>query len=99
MRRIPARATVRNDYTTGAPVSDDRRCEINDSDEVVENELAESSDATITEGEERLNRPWRIVLIAGFFGGLEVGLGSRHISRCCISRRITSSWAWRSAPG
>ena len=66
---------MRHEHTTGAPVSDDRRREIGDSNEVVEDELAESFDATVTEGAERLHRPWRIVLITGFFGGLEVGLG------------------------
>lgn len=54
---------------------EDRRREVGESDEVVEDELAESFDTTVTEGAERLQRPWRVVLITGFFGGLEVGLG------------------------
>lgn len=66
---------MRHEHTTEPPVSDDRRREVGESDEVVEDELAESFDATVSEGAERLQRPWRIVLITGFFGGLEVGLG------------------------
>ena len=56
-------------------MSDERRREIGERDEPVEDELAESFDNTVTEGTERLNRTWRGVLITGFFGGLEVGLG------------------------
>jgi formate/nitrite transporter FocA (FNT family) len=56
-------------------VSDSRRREIGDRDEPVEDELAESFDNTIAEGAERLHRTWRGILITGFFGGLEVGLG------------------------
>lgn len=37
--------------------------------------MAESFDNTVTEGAERLNRTWRGILITGFFGGLEIGLG------------------------
>lgn len=66
---------VRHDHATEPRVSDDRRREVGSKDEVVEDELAESFDATVSEGAERLQRPWRIVLITGFFGGLEVGLG------------------------
>src|ERR1700712_2868684 len=56
-------------------MSDSRRREIGESDAPVEDELAESFDNTITEGAERLHRTWRAILITGFFGGLEVGLG------------------------
>lgn len=56
-------------------MSDSRRRQIGDRDDPVEDELAESFDKTITEGAERLHRTWRGILITGFFGGLEVGLG------------------------
>ncbi|MFB2581712.1 formate/nitrite transporter family protein [Herbiconiux sp. P15] len=56
-------------------MTDDRRREIGDRDEPIEDELADSFDNTVTEGAERLHRTWRGVLITGFFGGLEVGLG------------------------
>ena len=56
-------------------MSDDRRREIGDRDDPVEDELAKSFDDTVTEGAERLHRTWRATLITGFFGGLEVGLG------------------------
>jgi formate/nitrite transporter FocA (FNT family) len=56
-------------------VSDERRREIGERDEPVEDELAESFDSTVQEGAERLHRTWRAILITGFFGGVEVGLG------------------------
>lgn len=56
-------------------MSESKRRELGDSDEPVEDALAESFDNTVTEGAERLQRTWRGILITGFFGGLEVGLG------------------------
>jgi formate/nitrite transporter FocA (FNT family) len=56
-------------------VSDARRRELGESDAPVEDELQESFDATVEEGAERLHRTFRAILITGFFGGLEVGLG------------------------
>ncbi|RFA18131.1 formate/nitrite transporter family protein [Subtercola boreus] len=56
-------------------MSEERRREIGEHDKPVEDELAESFDNTISEGAERLHRTWRAILITGFFGGLEVGLG------------------------
>jgi formate/nitrite transporter FocA (FNT family) len=56
-------------------MSDERRRELGENDAPVEDKLAESFDSTVTEGAERLHRTWRTVLITGFFGGLEVGLG------------------------
>ncbi|MEP6843930.1 MAG: formate/nitrite transporter family protein [Pseudolysinimonas sp.] len=56
-------------------MSDGRRRELGDRDDPVEDELAESFDSTVAEGAERLHRTWRVTLITGFFGGLEVGLG------------------------
>ena len=75
LRCVAASATVRHGHATVAPVSEDRRRKVGESNELVEDELVESFDKTVTEGAERLHRPWRIVLITGFFGGLEVGLG------------------------
>ncbi|MCC3272138.1 formate/nitrite transporter family protein [Arthrobacter zhangbolii] len=56
-------------------MSEERRREIGQSDAPVEDELHESFENTITEGGERLHRTGRTILITGFFGGLEVGLG------------------------
>ncbi|MDN3903191.1 formate/nitrite transporter family protein [Arthrobacter sp. YD2] len=56
-------------------MSEERRREIGQSDAPVEDELHESFENTITEGGERLHRTVRTILITGFFGGLEVGLG------------------------
>ena len=56
-------------------MSEERRREIGQSDAPVEDELDESFQNTVTEGAERLHRTFRAVLVTGFFGGLEVGLG------------------------
>jgi formate/nitrite transporter FocA (FNT family) len=56
-------------------VSEDRRRELGQSDSPVEDELQESFDQVVGEGAERLNRRLLVVLVTGFFGGLEVGLG------------------------
>ncbi len=58
-----------------ARVSDARRREIGESDEPVEDEVAESFDTVVAEGAERLNRTWPAVLVTGLSGGLEVGVG------------------------
>jgi formate/nitrite transporter FocA (FNT family) len=68
------RAATTAAYSVPA-MTDDRRRELGTSDAPVEDELAESFDATIEEGAERLQRTTRAVLVTGFFGGLEVGLG------------------------
>ena len=52
-----------------------KRSQLGDSDAPVEDEVVESFDAVVEEGAERLNRTMRAVLITGFSGGLEVGLG------------------------
>ncbi|GAB2985191.1 formate/nitrite transporter family protein [Frigoribacterium salinisoli] len=52
-----------------------RRREIGDTDAPVEDEVQESFDATVEEGAERLHRDLRTILVTGFFGGLEVGIG------------------------
>ncbi|MBF4613353.1 formate/nitrite transporter family protein [Curtobacterium sp. VKM Ac-1376] len=56
-------------------MTDERRRELGSTDAPVEDELLESFEATIEEGAERLQRTSRAILITGFFGGLEVGLG------------------------
>ena len=56
-------------------MSDERRSEIGASDEPVEDEVVESFDAIVEEGAERLNRTWAAVLVTGFSGGLEIGVG------------------------
>lgn len=56
-------------------MTENQRRDVGDRDDPIEDELAESFDNTVTEGAERLQRNWRVVLITGFFGGLEVGLG------------------------
>ncbi|MFC0681153.1 formate/nitrite transporter family protein [Lysobacter korlensis] len=52
-----------------------RRAELGETDAPVEDELEETFDVTVTRGAERLERTFRAMLITGFFGGLEVGLG------------------------
>jgi hypothetical protein len=70
-------------------MSDSRRREIGDRDDPVEDELAESFDKTVSEGAERLHRTWRVTLITGFFGGLEVGLGV--LAYLAVSRSVSVS--------
>ena len=41
----------------------------------MEDELEEAFDRLVVEGTQRLSRPWREVLITGFFGGTEVAIG------------------------
>jgi formate-nitrite transporter family protein len=56
-------------------MSDERRSEIGDTDRPVEDEVAESFDAIVEEGAERLNRTWVAVLVTGLSGGIEIGVG------------------------
>ncbi|MEO7121607.1 MAG: formate/nitrite transporter family protein [Lacisediminihabitans sp.] len=56
-------------------MSDARRKELGEGDSAVEDELHEAFDNVVDGGAERLHRPLRTILITGFFGGLEVGLG------------------------
>jgi formate/nitrite transporter FocA (FNT family) len=56
-------------------VSDDRRQQLGQRRGPVEDELEESFDQVVGTGAERLNRRLLVVLVTGFFGGLEVGLG------------------------
>ncbi|HWG93908.1 MAG TPA: formate/nitrite transporter family protein [Mycobacteriales bacterium] len=41
----------------------------------MELELEQAMDRLLDEGEQRLGRPWRQVLVTGFFGGTEIALG------------------------
>jgi formate/nitrite transporter FocA (FNT family) len=56
-------------------VSDERRAELGDSDAPVEDEIAESFDAVVELGAQRLNRRFRILAATGLAGGLEIGTG------------------------
>lgn len=56
-------------------MSEERRKELGDTDIPVEEELQQSFDQTVGEGAERLQRTFRAMLVTGFFGGMEVGLG------------------------
>lgn len=56
-------------------VSDAHRRELSDSGSPVEDDLQESFDATVSAGADRLHRTFRAVVITGFFGGIEVGIG------------------------
>jgi formate/nitrite transporter FocA (FNT family) len=58
-----------------ALMSDERRKELGDDDSPVEDELHEAFDSIVDGGAERLHRTLRTILITGFFGGLEVGVG------------------------
>jgi formate/nitrite transporter FocA (FNT family) len=46
-----------------------------DTDGPMEDALEEAFDRLVGEGVQRLHRPWREVLVTGFFGGTEVALG------------------------
>jgi formate/nitrite transporter FocA (FNT family) len=56
-------------------MTDARRSEIGATDAPVEDEVAESFDLVVEEGAERLNRTWVAVLVTGFSGGIEIGVG------------------------
>jgi len=53
----------------------EQRREIGESSGPMEDKLEEAFDRTVSEGVQRLHRPWREVLVTGFFGGTEVALG------------------------
>jgi formate/nitrite transporter FocA (FNT family) len=52
----------------------DRR-ELGETDGHMEDELEQAFDRSVEEGVQRLHRPWREVLVTGFFGGTEVAVG------------------------
>lgn len=56
-------------------MSEERRRELGETPAPVEDELVHSFDRIVQEGGERLHRTFRAMLITGFFGGLEIGVG------------------------
>ncbi len=52
----------------------DRR-ELGNTDSPIEDELEDAFNRTVDEGAQRLHRPWREILVTGFFGGTEVAIG------------------------
>jgi len=61
--------TVRTEHAAA-----DRRAQ-GESDGPMEDALEAAFDRQVTEGAQRLNRPWREVFVTGFFGGTEVAVG------------------------
>ena len=55
--------------------SEAERREAGDSDAPVEDAIDESFQEIVSEGSQRLHRTWRVVLVTGIFGGLEIGAG------------------------
>lgn len=53
----------------------DERQEQGETDGPMEDELERAIDRTLSEGEQRLSRPWHEVLVTGFFGGTEIAFG------------------------
>lgn len=41
----------------------------------LEDELVDEATTTVVEGSKRLNRKWPELVVTGFFGGVDVGLG------------------------
>lgn len=52
-----------------------RRRELGENDAPVEEEIESAFDRIVDEGAQRLARTWPSMLVTGFFGGIEVGLG------------------------
>lgn len=59
----------------GSATDPSARAELGDNDSPLEEELEEEVDEIVDEGAQRLHRTWTELLVTGFFGGLEVGLG------------------------
>ena len=55
--------------------SEARRREVGESDAPVEDAIDESFQQIVSEGSQRLHRTWRVVLVTGTVGGLEIGVG------------------------
>ncbi|MDX2356223.1 formate/nitrite transporter family protein [Dietzia sp. PP-33] len=53
----------------------DQRRRLGSNDFDIEDELLEEAVDTVVEGAERLNRKWPELMVTGFFGGIDVGLG------------------------
>lgn len=56
-------------------MSEERRRELGETDAPVEDELVHSFDRIVREGGERLERTFPTMLVTGFFGGMEIGVG------------------------
>jgi formate-nitrite transporter family protein len=56
-------------------VSQTDRRELGNTDSPIEDNLEEAFNRTVDEGAQRLHRPWREILVTGFFGGTEVAIG------------------------
>jgi formate/nitrite transporter FocA (FNT family) len=56
-------------------MSETDRRELGETDGPMEDQLEQAMDRLLTEGTQRLHRPWREVLVTGFFGGTEVAIG------------------------
>ncbi|CAJ1503601.1 formate/nitrite transporter family protein [[Mycobacterium] burgundiense] len=56
-------------------MSDTSQRQLGETDSPLEDELEDAFNRTVDEGTQRLHRPWREVLITGFFGGTEVAMG------------------------
>jgi formate/nitrite transporter FocA (FNT family) len=56
-------------------ISESRRREVGESDAPVEDAIDRSFHQIVDEGSQRLHRTWRVMLVTGTFGGLEIGVG------------------------
>jgi formate/nitrite transporter FocA (FNT family) len=56
-------------------MTDTDRTKLGNTDGHLEDELEQAFDRLVGEGVQRLHRPWREVLVTGFFGGTEVAVG------------------------
>ncbi|MEJ5867712.1 formate/nitrite transporter family protein [Pseudokineococcus sp. 5B2Z-1] len=65
----------RGEPEPGSATDPAARSRLGDNDAPVEEELEEEVDEIVDEGAQRLHRTWTELLVTGFFGGLEVGLG------------------------
>jgi len=59
----------------GSDTDPSARAQLGEGDSPLEDELEEEVDEIVDEGAQRLHRTWVELLVTGFFGGLEVGLG------------------------
>lgn len=60
---------------TGAMTQREQRRRLGTNDLDMEDALVEEAAATVTEGAKRLNRKWPELIVTGFFGGVDIGLG------------------------
>lgn len=60
---------------TGAMTQRQQRTRLGGNDLDMEDALVDEAATTVTEGAKRLNRKWPELIITGFFGGVDIGLG------------------------